>query len=152
MKRDDAEEWTGWLISMQGPLGTFLLGDPQGATPRGVATGTPVISGAHVTGLTELATSGWTASQTGILKSGDWIQLGTGITARLYKIMQSTDSDGGGLATLDVFPPLKDALSGGESITTASCKGVFRLSDDEQTYSVDYTTLFGISFTAVEVA
>ena len=37
MKRQDAEYWVTFLLSLRGQYGTFLLGDPLGATPRGVA-------------------------------------------------------------------------------------------------------------------
>ena len=38
VKRDLAEEWVAFLLSLKGPTGTFLLGDPLGATPRGTAS------------------------------------------------------------------------------------------------------------------
>lgn len=37
MKRADAEQWIAWLMSLRGQYGTFLMGDPLGATPRGTA-------------------------------------------------------------------------------------------------------------------
>jgi hypothetical protein len=38
MKRQDAEYWVSFLLSLRGQFGTFLLGDPLGATPRGDGT------------------------------------------------------------------------------------------------------------------
>ena len=152
MKRAEAEDWAGFFISLQGPVGSFLLGDPLGTTARGVATGTPVVSGAHAVGVTTLATSGWTATQTGIMKAGDWLQLGNGVTSRLHRMMQDADSDGGGLATLEIFPPIKDALVGAESITVSSCKGVFRLVSTRFSYNVDFHQTYGFDFEAIEVA
>ena len=35
--RADAEQWNAFLVSLNGQAGTFLLGDPNGATPRGTA-------------------------------------------------------------------------------------------------------------------
>lgn len=37
MKRQDAESWLAFLLSLKGQVGTFLLGDPNGKTPQGRA-------------------------------------------------------------------------------------------------------------------
>ena len=37
VRRDLAEPWIAFLLSLQGRRGTFLLGDPNMATPRGSA-------------------------------------------------------------------------------------------------------------------
>ena len=62
---------------LYGPYGTFLLGDPIGATARGSASstpGTPLVNGASQTGDT-LAIDGLPASASGCLKAGDYSQL-----------------------------------------------------------------------------
>ena len=48
MQRADAESWLSFLLKLKGRYGTFLLGDPNGATPRGSAAttpGTPLVAG-----------------------------------------------------------------------------------------------------------
>ncbi len=40
MKRDDAAAWKAALVSLKGSLGTFLLGDPDYALPRGTLRST----------------------------------------------------------------------------------------------------------------
>lgn len=37
MKRVDAENWIAFLLSLKGPTGTFLLGDPNAVNPQGSA-------------------------------------------------------------------------------------------------------------------
>jgi len=95
MKRADAEYWITFLMKLNGAYGTFLLGDPSANTARGVATGSPLVNGASQTGY-ELITDGWTPDTTGILKAGDYIQLGTGSDSRLYKVLDDVDSDASG--------------------------------------------------------
>jgi hypothetical protein len=134
MDRATGEPLIAALVSLYGRKGTFLLG-PVGAeaTARGVATGTPVVSGANQEGKT-LNTSGWTINITGILKAGDWVQLGSGATARLHKVLADVNSDGAGLATLDLWPRVGGARgipANGSAIVVSSPKGVFRLSSDE---------------------
>lgn len=131
MTRAESEDWQAFLLSLNGAQGTFLLGDPLGATPRGVATGTPLVKGASQMGQS-LITDGWTVSTNNILRAGDYIQLGTGLTARLFKVLQNVNSDGLGEATLDVFPEINALTTPADNaaIVVNSAKGLFRLSDN----------------------
>ncbi len=122
MKRADAEYWVAFLLKLNGPFGTFLLGDPLGATARGVATGTPLVNGGSQVG-NELVTDGWTVSQTGILRAGDYIQLGSGATAQLYKILDDANSDGSGNATFTIWPSLRSSPANNAAITVTSTAG-----------------------------
>src|SRR5581483_9964639 len=85
MKRASAEVWVSFLIALRGYSGTFLIGDPAARVPQGIATGTPKVNGANAANSKLLVTKGWTPSIAGILKAGDYLQIGTGVTQRLYK-------------------------------------------------------------------
>lgn len=149
MKRADAEQWIAWLVSLRGQLGTFTLGDPTGATPRGSAGGTPVVNGAGQVGGT-LAIDGCTASQTGWLKAGDYIQLGSGTTATLHKVLQDADSDGSGNVSLDIWPYIRSAPTDGSTVATSNTVGKFRLASNEQNWSINEASIYGMTFGAVE--
>jgi len=149
IKRADAEEWISFLLSLNGPEGTFLAGDPNATAPRGVATGTPQVKGVGQIGRV-LETDGWTISTTGILLVGDYIQLGTGANARLHKNLTDADSDGGGNATLDIWPALREPPADNASIITANTVGVFRLASNEMPFSIGQAQMYGINFSAVE--
>lgn len=149
MARADAEQWVAWLLSMRGREGTFLLGDPLGATPRGSAGGTPLVNGADQTG-DSLSIDGCTAGQTGWLKAGDYIQLGSGASASLHKVLQDVDSNGAGQATLDLWPSVRTAPADNSAIVTSSAQGVFRLATSETEWSIDSIGHWGVVFSAVE--
>jgi hypothetical protein len=149
MKREDAEYWISFLLKLNGAYGTFLLGDPNGGTARGIATGTPLVNGASQTG-NSLITDGWTPSQTGILKAGDYIQLGSAATAQLYKVLDDVNSDGSGNATLTLWPDLRSAPADDAAITVSNPKGVFRLSSGSQSWDINEATFYGMTFAARE--
>lgn len=149
MERADAEQWVAWLVSLRGQLGTFTLGDPLGATPRGSAGGTPLVNGADQTGGT-LTIDGCTASQTGWLKAGDYIQLGSAGTATLHKVLQDADSDGSGNVTLDIWPYIRTAPSDNAAVVTSSAVGKFRLASNEQNWSINEASIYGMTFGAIE--
>jgi hypothetical protein len=148
MKRAEAEAWVAALLSLNGREGSFLLGDSANTLPRGIGTGTPLVKGASQTG-TDLVTDGWTTTQTGILKAGDWIQLGSGSTARLHKNLTDVNSNGSGEATLILWPALRSSPADNATITVSSPKGRFMLAQDYE-WDIDEAKLYGISFEAVE--
>jgi len=149
MKRSEAEYWISFLLKLNGSYGTFLLGDPNGATARGVATGTPLVNGASQTG-NELVTDGWTTSTTGILKAGDYIQLGGGASAKLHKVLDDVNSDSSGNATITIWPDLRSAPSDNAAIVVSGAKGVFRLSTNQSDWDVNEASIYGMTFPARE--
>ena len=150
MARADAEEWIAFMLSLNGQQGTFLLGDPLGSTARGSAGGTPLVKGASQTG-SSLITDGWTASQTGILKAGDYFQLGTGSSSKLYKVLADANSDGSGIATFDIFPGINTAVADDSALDVTAAKGVFRLASNEMGFDLKQAQQYGISFSAIGV-
>ena len=149
MNRADAEQWVAFLVSLRGRFGTFTLGDPVGATPRGSAGGTPLVNGASQTGGT-LNIDGCTASQTGWLKAGDYIQLGSGGGATLHKVLADADSNGSGEVSLDIYPYIRSAPSDNAAVVVTNTVGNFRLASNEQNWSIRETSIYGITFGAIE--
>lgn len=136
--RDKASEWVAMLIALRGPVGTFLLGDPDYATPRGDASSVAVTGSAGASTVT--------VAMTGTLKAGDYIQLGSGSSARLHKVL--VDQTGNG--TLEIWPSLRSDYSSATA-TLDSPKGVFRLKQNMTEWSINNASFYGISFEAVEV-
>ena len=149
MKRDEAEQVVAFLIKMNGQYGTFLMGDFLSTAPRGIGTGTPLVNGASQAG-DELVTDGWTVSTTGILKAGDWIQLGSASTSTLHKVLDDVTSDGSGNATLNIFPNLRSAPDDNAIITISSPKGRWRLASNETDYAIDNASIYGMTFACIE--
>lgn len=148
MKRASAEEWIAFLISLNGAYGTFLLGDPMGATARGsasTAAGTPLVNGGSQTGST-LNIDGAPNNATGYLKAGDYIQIGT----NLYKVLADANSNGSGQVSLDIWPSLRSSPADNAAVVVAGAKGLFRLSSSDASFSIDNASVYGINFSAVE--
>lgn len=151
MKREDAERWVAWLISLKGQLGTFYLGDPAATTPLGSArdTDTILVDGAVSSGDT-IAINSAPASQTDYLKAGDYMEIGTGVNRQLFKVLNDVDTDGTGSATVDVWPNVRTSIADKASVTVQSAQGIFRLASNEQAYSINEASIYGITFGAIE--
>lgn len=129
LNRDQAEEYNAFIAALKGRRGTFTLTPAGSGVPRGVATGTPLVNGGSQTG-DELVTDGWTPSTTGILKAGDFIQLGSGSSATLHRVLADVDSDISGNATLDLAPKVVTAPNDNDPIVVTNPVGVFRMTNN----------------------
>ncbi len=144
-----AAPWTAMLLAMNGREGTVLVGNPYVTAPLGVATGTPLVDGASQEG-GSLATRGWSTSVAGILKAGDHIQLGSGAATRLHQVLEDADSDSGGLASLTLWPDLRDSPADGAAIVTQSPKGTFRQTANDSGWTADDRGLIEITLSLIE--
>lgn len=152
MKREDADQWNAFFLKLYGQFGTFLLGDPNASTPRGSASssaGTPLVNGASQTGDT-LNIDGAPASQTGYLKAGDYIQLGTGLTSRLYKVLDDADSNGSGEVALTIYPDLRTSPSDNDAVVVSNAKGLFRLNSSTHQWNIRSDSFYSMTFGAIE--
>ena len=135
--RDKAAQWKAMLVGLRGPVGTFLLGDPDYTTPQGT------FSSCTLTGSAGEDTV--TVVMTGTLKAGDYIQLGSGASAKLHQVLLDQDGDG----ILEIWPALRSNYTD-EAVTFNSPKGVFRLATNMTSWSINNASTYGISFEAVE--
>ena len=149
MRGENARAWIAALVSMRGLYGQMYLGDWDGRTPNGTASGTPLVKGADQTG-NSLITDGWTASVTGIMKAGDYLQIGSGIEQRLHMVVADANSDGSGDATLSIEPALRVSPADNAALTVSSAKGVFRLASNETEWSANAVSTYGLTFAVKE--
>ena len=124
VRRDLAADWKALLVALKGQTGTFLLGDPDYATPRGN------VSSCTLTGNTGDDTV--TVTMTGTLKAGDYIQLGSGSSARLHQVL--IDQTGSG--NLEIWPDLRSTYTD-ETVTFNNANGVFRLATNITSWSIN---------------
>lgn len=132
-----SSDWEAFLASLRGRYGTFLLGDPARIEPRGTA------SSATITG-TQGASS-VSVTMSGSLLAGDMFQLGGGINANLYKVLQ--DQTGSG--TLEIWPGLRNGAADAP-VYLDNPKGVFRLTENQRSWSISNFRWRRIAFTAEE--
>ena len=137
VRRDLAEPWVAFLLSLNGPVGTFLLGDPNAKAPQGTATSATITGAAR--------SSSPTITMTGTLLAGDYIQIGSGATATLHKVLV----DRSGTGTLEIWPALRSTASSA-TVTLTNTVGRFRLSGTQQSFGINNASVYGISFDCVE--
>jgi hypothetical protein len=131
LRESDWRILDAWLARMRGMSGRALFPMIQAEEPRGLATGTPVVSGAAQTGRS-LVTAGWTASTAGILLTGDYFSVPTDSGPELKIITADADSDADGKTTLRFEPPLRNSPASGAALTVRTPLCPMRLYDADQ--------------------
>jgi hypothetical protein len=149
-KKEFSEPWVAFLLSLRGRSGTFLLGDPARKQVMGTATSNPLVNGANQTG-SSLIIDGGSLSQSTFLKAGDYIQLGTGLNSRLFKVLADVATNGSGQATIDVWPRIRTAPADNAAVIISNTVGLFRLSSGISSWQIDAMSTYGITFDCVEV-
>ncbi len=138
LNKASAATWKAALISLKGSSGTMLLGNPVYDVPQGTVSACTLSGDAGV----ETAS----VTMTGSLKAGDYIQLGSGSSAKLHQVL--VDQSGNG--SLEIWPALRTTYSN-QSVIFNAPKGLFRLSQNMTSWSIDNASIYGISFDVVEV-
>lgn len=148
LTRDQAEDFICFLTLLKGSYGTFLMPVFDAKAARGSWGGTPLIAGAGQTG-NDLNIDGGTTGTTDYAKAGDWVQIGTGSSTKLFKVMADADTDGSGATTLNLFPSIKVAFADNTALTVVNPHGLFRL-DGDFTYNVDINKFYSIQLSMYE--
>lgn len=139
-----AREWHGFLTSLNGRVGTFTMGPPQHATPRGTQAANFAIKTIAAVRATSIEVKSMTAAAT--LLAGDLIS----IASRLYMVVEDATADGSGDATLTLSHGLRAAVAVDDTVTCLNPVGTWRLADNATPRSIQRGGVSRISFGAVE--
>ncbi len=143
--QDNSRDLMAFLVKLRGQAGRFYLYDHGLPTPRGAATGSPLVKGSGQTGTT-LAIDGWSGSVTNILKAGDYLEVNGEL-----KIVTEDINSVAGEATVTFEPPLRAAPSDNAVVTITKAPAIMRLQDDDQAkWGTRGPSLSSFSITAIE--
>ena len=123
----DAAVWETMILSLRGGVNFLSAWDIVKNAPRGTCRGTMTLSGAHAQGATTVLIA--VTGQSGLtLVPGDWLQIGSGTTGQLVKVMAGGTA---GAATISVVvePPIRPAAgyAGGTAVTWDKALGHYKL-------------------------
>jgi hypothetical protein len=127
---DDRRVMAAFLASLRGKAGRFLFSPAQWSPRRASGGGSPVINGDFQTGTT-LSTRGWTALGQA-MRAGDWLSfVDTRGRRRLHLVLADVSADAGGIAALQISPPIRRAGADGAAVEITAPSGIFMLPQDE---------------------
>lgn len=152
MNREEAEDFGAVISSLGGSQGSCTIVDVMNTTPRGNAKldpGNPSVSGGDQTGNT-LNIKGCPTEVSQFLVRGDRIQVGPNDRPRLYKVLETIDTDIAGTATLTVWPYLREPVIDDDPIFIFNPKGWFELDENNFDYGIESPDLYTMRLAFVE--
>lgn len=144
MFESDSGAWQALIISLKGRTNQLELWNHGRSYPRGTMRGTMTFNGGHAQGATTLSiVASGEVSKT--LVAGDFLGFGTGTTQQIVMVTADATSNGSGVISVTVQPPLRNAHLTGASVAWDKPKALFRRS--ESVASWDYDTILASGFT-----
>ena len=116
----NARRLSAFFTALGGLRGRFLFPDPSIEVP--IAVGAPYVLQAQAAGASSLQTTGWGLG----LRAGDFFQLGSETTTRLYQLTEDV-TPLSGAATLAFVPPLRAAVQAGTPVGLEAPSVLLRL-------------------------
>ena len=116
----NARRLSAFFTALGGLRGRFLFPDPSIEVP--LAAGNPYVTEAQSAGALVLQTAGWGLG----LRAGDFFQLGSDVTTRLYQMTEDV-APSGSEARLAFVPPLRAAAQVGTPIALDAPSVLLRL-------------------------
>lgn len=146
LSRDAIAELWAFIVSQAGQAGAFEFTAPFQAA-RGSMAGAPVVDGADQVG-NALNLSGFTPSQSAVLKAGDYLRIAG--EYKSYLVVDTADSAADGTATITIHPALQAPTVHAAAI---SGNGIFRcaLVADQHELDINDVLHYGLSVDLIEV-
>jgi len=121
----------GWKVvglQLRGKTNQLAVWDIARPVPLGTMRGTMTLNSGAAQGATTLSiVASGEASKT--LLQGDMLGIGINLTQQVVMVMADATSDGGGIISVTVEPPLRNAFLTGEAVTWNRPKALFRRKD-----------------------
>ena len=136
-----------FVLAQRGQWDTFSAALPAHKMPQGIATGTPLVNGANQQGRS-LATRGWTANLSGVMKAGDF--LGISGQTKVYMVTTDANSDSTGSATLVIEPALLAIPSDNVNLAVRNVPFTLALGGDTLESAVAPGGIYNFSLQLVE--
>lgn len=126
----DGGAWQSLGMQLRGKTNQLALWNIARSVPRGTMRGTMTLNDDAAQGATSLSivASGQTSKT---LLQGDFLGIGSLLTQQVVMVVADATSDGSGIISVTIEPPLRNAFSSGESITWNQPKALFRRVDSK---------------------
>lgn len=148
LKRAEFAVFYAFLLALRGQADTFTTTVPGHTTPLGTWLGLPVVNGAGQTSYT-VALRGLTASQAAAARAGDLLKFAG--HSKVYMVTADAASDGTGLATVTIQPPLIAAISDGETLSATDVSFTVALASDNLDSNLTTGIFYSLEIDMVEV-
>lgn len=144
-RESESGAWKALLMLLRGRTNQVELWDFARPAPRGTMRGTMTLNSSAAQGDVSLSiVAAGQAAKT--LLAGDQIGLGSGTTQQVVMVVADATSNGSGIISVTVEPPLRNAFAAGAAVTWDKPKALFRRNSSavKWDYSRSFASGFGL--------
>ena len=143
--------WQAFMMRCHGRRGTFYLADPDRRAPLGAINADGTIATAVSAGTYDIIVA-FTGTPTGGVVAGDYIQIGSGSSAKLHMITSDVALHplNPRRLALTVEPALKVAVGVGTTVILRSPRGIFRMTTNALGWDADNLSRYGVTIACRE--
>ena len=151
MNQADFMPFYAFLTKQKGSFSTFTFEYPLDNLGAGKGETDILVNelSGKALGSTSIDLDGFANSTTGVLKAGDFIKFAN--DTKIYMVTADADSNASGETTVNIEPPLQDAVVNNEAVTVNKPSFKVALMQDDLLYNTDASGFFTISFDVREV-
>jgi hypothetical protein len=151
MNQADFMPFYAFLTKQKGSFSTFTFEYPLDNLGAGKGETDILVNelSGKALGSTSIDLDGFANSTTGVLKAGDFIKFAN--DTKIYMVTADADSNSSGETTINIEPPLQDAVVNNEAVTVNKPSFKVALMQDDLLYNTDASGFFTISFDVREV-
>jgi hypothetical protein len=149
LQQEKSQEIFAFLQKQKGSFEDFTIVAPLDNLGAGKSETDIQVVGSHVSGDASIVLDGFTANQTGALKSGDLIKFAN--HSKVYMVQTDIDANSSGQLTVLISPNLVTTLADNEAVTVNKPSFTVYLESNEIMYSTDASGFYSISFDVREV-
>ncbi len=149
LQQEKSQEIFAFLQKQKGSFEDFTIVAPLDNLGAGKSETDIQVVGAHTSGDASIVLDGFTANQTGALKSGDLIKFAN--HSKVYMVQTDIEANSSGQLTVLISPNLVTTLADNEAVTVNKPSFTVYLENNEIMYSTDASGFYSISFDVREV-
>lgn len=140
--------WQALILQLRGRVNQLALWNMARPAPLGTMRGTMTMSAA-AQGATSLTIQS-AAFPNSTLLAGDFLGVGSGLTQQVVMVLADATADGSGNITVQVEPPLRNAVSAGSAVTWDKPCALFRRKTSATQWDYEPITVSGVMLDLLE--
>lgn len=149
MLERDAGEWQALMMQLRGQTNQLALWNHGRSAPRGTMRGAMTLNTAAAQGAVVLSIIAATeVSKT--LVAGDMLGLGAGVTQQVVMVTALATSSAGGVISISIEPPLRNAHLIAAAVTWDKPKALFRRRQSTASWDYKNITAGGLGLDLIE--
>lgn len=150
MLENDAGALQTLMMQLRGRTNQLALWNFARPAPLGTMRGTMTLSADAAQGATSISITAGVGQAAKTLLAGDFLGIGSGLTQQVVMVTADATSNGSGVISISIEPPLRNAFAAGAAVTWDKPKALFRRQSSKAGWDYQSVLASGFSLDLLE--